>query len=192
MTSVKDCINGPHYLPTWHSVFRVRIEGQNHPMITVGGAAGALTGWVKCGEQILRPSRCNNYWDLKSCTMVVQTPLHVSDQSQVLWINEIHTSNCIASSADLNIKKSYIFFQIFQMICISRHLSPHSSLMWLYLLCLHPEMWKLVTSFWLSLVRSNWPTLAPLPLPHLPTLLWEHLTGQCLPSILEKNQNIKM
>lgn len=42
----------------------------------------------------------------------------------------------------------------------------------------HPEMWKLVISCWLSWVKSNWLTLALPPLPHLPTPLLEHLTGQ--------------
>lgn len=44
------------------------------------------------------------------------------------------------------------------------------------------EMWKLVTSCWLSWVRSNWLTSALPPLPHLPTPLWEHLTGQHTPT----------
>lgn len=72
-------------------------------------------------------------------------------------------------------------------ICIIDPLNCFSWLLCLYVLFTcslcsspspHPEMWKLVTSCWLSWVRLNWPTLALPPLPHLPTPLWEHLTGQ--------------
>lgn len=46
------------------------------------------------------------------------------------------------------------------------------------LLSLRTEMWKPATSCWLSWAWSNWLTLAPPPLPHLPTPLSERRTGQ--------------
>lgn len=43
---------------------------------------------------------------------------------------------------------------------------------------LFPGMWRQVTFCWQSLGRSNWLTLAPPPLPHLPTPLWGRHIGK--------------
>lgn len=56
------------------------------------------------------------------------------------------------------------------------YISPLIHMLWCSLSL--SGMWKLATSCWLSLAKSNWQILALPPLPHLPTLLWERHIGK--------------
>lgn len=59
------CKNGAHFLPAWHSIFRVSFGGLDPPLIPGCDAAAHRSlrgGCVKCGGQILHPLGYYNHW----------------------------------------------------------------------------------------------------------------------------------